>query len=145
MPDGATEGLRRGIKEESNDLNREFVSASPTESVSAAMQVKFSSDELTARIGLVDKRNKRKGFLGYIFEFGASSHVIEAPSPKRKRGRPRQVLRTKEGEFLGKRIHHPGMHKRPFFGPVIEAFKPQILQRIREQVTRTIDDFIAGI
>lgn len=144
MPDTATEGLRRGIREEANLLNMEFISAAPAKSVANALQVKFASDGLSARVGLIDKRNRRKGFLGFIFESGASSHIIKAGA-SRRRGRARRVLRTAEGEFLGPSVSHPGMSARPWFSSVIAAFGSQIVERIREQVVRAIGELIAGI
>lgn len=145
LPEGATEGLRKGIADQANSLNQQTAQEAPNAATADALQVKIARDGLSARVGLVDKRNKRKGFLGYIFEFGAEPHLIETKallaSPK-----ARPILTDQAaGKIFGKRVKHPGISARPWFAPAVEKVRPQIVEAMRKHIADTINRFISGL
>lgn len=83
----------------------------------------------TTEIGYRIDQKKNSGFLFRFYERGVQSHAIVVKRVSDRTGKfKRSLFATRgrlAGKFLGKKVRHPGLTKRPILPPAFQAKKDE--------------------
>lgn len=128
-----TSELRETIEHAAHGILREARgNASQWRRVSENLSVKMSRDRLSARIGVIGVRAKKRAYMAKWLHYGTQPHSLKKGSRLGGHGRSKERLASQSGGW------HPGVPANPYLFNAFESRKAASIAMIRAAIDRTL-------
>ena len=135
IPEDTKDDLRENIRFAADRILREARRrVTPmSKNTASALRVVITRKGMTARVGIIGQRARKKAFVYRWLEFGTAPHSLKAGA---RLANKKYSKKAKTG--TGNNGLHPGQNATPFLFPAYHATKNANIKMIRASIDRTL-------